>query len=49
MTGDVPSARQGHTTVLHGMVMWLYGGSSKEGYLDDLYSFNLEKVYKLTN
>jgi len=44
MSGDVPSARQGHSAVLHGTVMWVYGGSSSGGYSDELFSFNLENV-----
>jgi N-acetylneuraminic acid mutarotase len=41
-SGKVPSARQGHSAVLYGSTMWVYGGSSSEGYLSDLYSLNLE-------
>lgn len=43
-TGTIPSARQGHSAVLYGSTMWVYGGSSSEGYLNDLYSLNLETV-----
>lgn len=42
--GDVPSPRVGHSCVLHGTIIWLFGGSSNQGYLNDLYSFNLETV-----
>jgi hypothetical protein len=43
-TGTIPSPRQGHSAVLYGSEMWIYGGSSNEGYLSDLYSLNLETV-----
>jgi hypothetical protein len=43
-SGKVPSPRQGHSAVLYGSTMWIYGGSSSEGYLNDLYSLNLETV-----
>lgn len=43
--GKIPSGRQGHSSVLHGTTMWVYGGSNNEGYLNDLYSFNLETVF----
>jgi hypothetical protein len=44
-TGSVPTPRQGHSAVLYGSTMWIYGGSSSDGYLNDLYSLNLESVY----
>lgn len=42
--GKVPSARCGHIAKLYGSVMWVFGGYSREGYLNDLYSLNLETV-----
>lgn len=42
--GKVPSARCGHTAILHGSVMWMFGGYSREGYLNDLYALDLETV-----
>lgn len=44
MSGEIPSKRQGHSAVLHGTTMWVYGGSTDEGYTNDLYSLNLENV-----
>jgi hypothetical protein len=43
-TGSIPTPRQGHSAVLYGSSMWVYGGSSSDGYLNDLYSLNLETV-----
>jgi hypothetical protein len=43
-TGSIPTARQGHSAALYGSTMWVYGGSSNDGYLNDLYSLNLETV-----
>lgn len=45
-TGEIPSSRQSHSAVLHGSTMWVFGGSSNDGYLNDLYSLNLETVIK---
>jgi len=42
--GNVPSARCGHTAIFYGSVMWIFGGYSREGYLNDLYSLDLETV-----
>jgi len=42
--GKVPSARCGHISKLYGSVMWMFGGYSREGHLNDLYSLNLETV-----
>lgn len=42
--GKVPSARCGHVAKLYGSVMWIFGGYSREGHLNDLYSLNLETV-----
>ena len=44
-TGEIPSPRQGHTATLYGSIMWVYGGSSGNGYFSELYSLNLETVY----
>jgi hypothetical protein len=46
-TGEVPSARQGHSAVLYGSVMWVYGGSSSGGYSNELFSLNLESVNRI--
>jgi hypothetical protein len=46
-TGSIPSARQGHSAVLYGATMWVYGGSSSDGYMSDLYSLSLETVIYL--
>lgn len=43
-TGQIPSPRQGHSATLFGTTMYIYGGSSNDGYLSDLYSFDLEQV-----
>jgi hypothetical protein len=43
-TGKIPTPRQGHTAVMYGSTMWIYGGTGTEGFLSDLYSFNLETV-----
>lgn len=43
-TGQIPSPRQGHSATLFGTTMYIYGGSSGDGYLSDLYSFDLEHV-----
>ncbi len=45
--GKIPSARCGHIAKLYGSVMWMYGGYSREGYLNDLFSLNLESVIQL--
>lgn len=42
--GNVPSPRADHSAVLYGTTMWIFGGASSEGYLNDLYSFNIENV-----
>lgn len=42
--GKIPSPRQGHSSVLYGNKMIIYGGSSNDGYKDDLYEFDLETV-----
>jgi len=43
-TGDIPSKRQGHSATLYGSTLWVFGGSNSMGYLNDLYSLNLETV-----
>ena len=41
-TGSIPSPRGGHTAVLVGDVMYVFGGSSRdEGIMDDLYALRL--------
>ena len=45
--GKIPSPRQGHSSVLYGNKMIIYGGSSNDGYKDDLFEFNLETVRNL--
>lgn len=42
--GKIPSPRCGHTARIYGSKMWIFGGYSREGYLNDLYSLNLETV-----
>ena len=42
--GNIPSPRADHSAVLHGTTMWIFGGASSLGYLNDLYSFNIENV-----
>ena len=43
-SGKVPSPRCGHTARIFGSIMWIFGGYSAEGFLDDLYSFDFETV-----
>lgn len=43
-TGAIPSPRQGHSATLYGSTMWVYGGSSGNGYSSELFSLNLETV-----
>ena len=45
-SGVAPSPRSGHSAVLYGDTMWVFGGGSNQGYFNDLHSLNLETVYK---
>eukprot|EP00753_Platysulcus_tardus_P007894 PLAT15521.1.p1 GENE.PLAT15521.1~~PLAT15521.1.p1 ORF type:complete len:836 (+),score=438.77 PLAT15521.1:38-2545(+) len=40
--GDGPTAREGHSATLVGTHMYVFGGSSEEGYLNDLYVLKAE-------
>jgi hypothetical protein len=40
--GDPPPAREGHTATLVGTHMYVYGGSSETGYLNDVYILDVE-------
>ena len=42
--GDPPSPRNGHTSVLHGSFLYIFGGASMKGLLNDLYKYDLENV-----
>lgn len=42
--GDIPSPRAEHSAVVYGTTIWIFGGASRDGYLNDLYSFNIETV-----
>ena len=42
--GSKPTPREGHIAILYGSTFWVYGGSSNDGYLSDLYSLDLETV-----
>ncbi len=44
MKGDIPTARQGHSAILHGLTMWVFGGVTTSSYSNELFSFNLETV-----
>lgn len=37
ITGDIPEARGGHAAVMFGSYLYIFGGSSKKGLLNDLY------------
>ncbi len=43
-SGSTPSPRQGHSAIMYGSNMWIYGGSSNDGFFNDFYSLNLETV-----
>ena len=42
--GAVPTPRAGHSAVIRGTTMWIFGGGSDAGYLNDLYSFDIDTV-----
>jgi hypothetical protein len=42
--GNIPTPRADHSAVVYGTTMWVFGGASSSGYLNDLYSFNIENV-----
>jgi N-acetylneuraminic acid mutarotase len=44
--GNAPSPRAGHTSILHGSSLYVFGGSSKKGPLNDLYRYDVENVKK---
>jgi N-acetylneuraminic acid mutarotase len=39
--GMAPIEREGHTATMVGQLMYVYGGSSQVGYLDDVYALNV--------
>ena len=41
--GIIPSPRMGHSAVLYGTKMIIYGGESNDGYKDDMFEFDIEK------
>jgi len=45
--GNVPSPRSDHSATLYGTTMWIFGGASNNGYLNDLYSLNIETVFNI--
>jgi len=47
--GIVPGPRGGHSAILHGTTMWVFGGWSLNTYLNELYSLNLETVFNNLN
>ena len=44
VNGIPPSAREGHTAIVVGSKMYLFGGSGSNSYYNDLYTFDLETV-----
>jgi N-acetylneuraminic acid mutarotase len=40
--GTVPNARQGHCVIKYGQEMIIIGGNNEEGFLNDIYSLDLE-------
>ena len=43
--GQKPSPRGGHAAILYGTTLWVFGGNSEQGYLNDVFSLNLETVF----
>lgn len=43
-TGEIPTARGGHSANLYGQEMYVFGGSDATGYNSELYSLNLSTV-----
>ena len=43
--GNTPCEREGHAAVLYGSKMYVFGGSSTSGFLNDLYELDLINVY----
>lgn len=41
-SGDIPSGRGGHSSVIIGNKLWIYGGRDIKGCLSDLYSLDLD-------
>ena len=41
VSGMPPLEREGHTSTMVGPLMYVYGGSSEVGYLDDVYALNV--------
>jgi hypothetical protein len=39
--GDVPVPRVGHGSAIIDNLLYVFGGSSDDGYLNDFYSFDL--------
>lgn len=44
-TGDTPSVRSNHSSVIYKNQMILFGGESSKGYLNDCWSLNLENYH----
>ena len=42
--GQKPGPRGGHAAVLYGTTLWVFAGNSEQGYLNDVFSLNLESV-----
>ncbi len=45
--GSIPKPRADHSAILYGTTMWIFGGASREGYLNDLYSLDIETVINI--
>jgi hypothetical protein len=43
--GQKPGPRGGHAAILYGTTLWVFAGNSEEGYLNDVFSLNLETVF----
>ena len=42
--GSSPSARNGHASILYGSSLYIFGGASNKGFLNDLHVLNLDNV-----
>lgn len=47
--GKKPTPRGNHAAILYGTTLYVYGGNSVEGFLNDVFSLNLETVRELYN
>lgn len=43
--GQKPGPRGGHSAILYGTTLWVFAGNTNEGYLNDVFSLNLETVF----